>query len=141
MNASQATILAFTCVTAVATLIYGLATVLLWYENRQDRQQREKQFHAEARDRKRDELQNAFFEAWGYWRGQELTAGGSRVDASQAGRVFEALFRLEGHLRLNGYSKEANELGISIRTLEGVNKSLADVGVALGLVPSEYRRA
>jgi hypothetical protein len=141
MNASQKALLAFACVTAVATFIYGLATVLLWYENRQDRQRREKQFHAESGDRKRVALQNAFFEAWGYWRGQRMTAGDSRVDASQAGRMLEALIRLEGHLRLNGYSKEANKLGISIRALEGVEEGLSVAGVALGLVPSEYPRS
>jgi hypothetical protein len=141
MNAPQTALLAFTCVTAVATFIYGLATVLLWYENRQDRQLREKQFHAESGDRKRGELQNAFFEAWGYWHGHQLRSGDSKIDASQAGRVFEALIRLEGHLWLNGYSNEANRLGISIRTLEGVDEGLSKVGVALELARSEYRRS
>jgi hypothetical protein len=132
MNAPQSVLLAFTCVTAVATLIYGLATVLLWYENRQDRQQREKQFHAEVASRKVEQLQNAFFEAWGYWNGLSERSAQTPTDASQAGRILEALIRLECQLRLNGYKNEANELGISIRTHQGVYKSLAHVGIALG---------
>lgn len=141
MSTSQTALLALTCVTAFATLIYGLATVLLWYENRQDRKQRGRQFDTEAGDSKRRELQNAFFEAWGYWRGHQVRSSNSGIDASQGGRVFEALIRLEGHLRLNGYNNEANRLGISIRTLEGVDEALSVAGVALGLVPSEYRRS
>jgi|HubBroStandDraft_2_1064218.scaffolds.fasta_scaffold00464_2 hypothetical protein len=133
-------ILIFTCVTALATLLYGFATLLLWHESKQDRKQREKQFHEELAGRKLNELRSAFYEAWGYWSGHKARSPRSITDALQAGRVFEALIRLECQLGLNGYKDEANNLGLSVITLTGLDRQLAEVGVALGLLPSEYRR-
>jgi hypothetical protein len=58
-----------------------------------------------------------------------------------AGRVFEGFIRLECQLRLNGFTIQANNLGYAIRTdIQAVDEPLAEAGVALGLVPSEYRR-
>ena len=128
-----------TYVTAAATLIYGLATSLLWWENRQDRKQRQKQFSDEQAARKRAELNHAFYEAWGYWNGHAYRSHEAHVDASQSGRLFEALIRLECQLRLNEYRKEANDFGWAVRTLEGVDDQLSRVGVALGLITSDYR--
>src|SRR5258708_37792928 len=115
-------ILIFTFVTALATLVYGAATYGLWRETRQDRKQREKQFREEVAARKLAELHSAFYEAWGNWTGHKARSGGSTVDSSQAGKVFEALIRLEGLMRLNGHANEANNLGVSIRTLDLVDK-------------------
>jgi hypothetical protein len=131
-------ILIFTCVTALATLVYGAATYGLWHETRQDRKQREQQFRDEVAARKLAELHSAFYETWGNWNGHKARSGASIVDSSQAGKVFEALIRLEGLLRLSGYCNEANNFGIAIRTMDHVDKRLSEVGVALGLVPSEY---
>jgi len=128
-------------VTACATLIYGPATVLLWFESRQDRVQRQRQFQQEETDRKKAELHRAFYEAWGYWNGHRERSLGSKVDVSQSGRIFEALIRLECQLRLNDYEKEANNFGFAIRTLENVDERLGEIGVALGLVTREYRQA
>jgi hypothetical protein len=128
-------------VTAIATSVYGAATFLLWWENRQDRQQRDRQFCLEADNRKLTELRSAFYDAWGYWQGHLHRSGDSRVDALQAGTVFEAFIRLECQLRLNGFTNQAHNLGSIIRTnIHGVEGPLAEAGVALGLLPSEYRQ-
>jgi hypothetical protein len=126
-------------VTAFATLIYGFATILLWNESRQDRKQRQRQFEEESANSKLNELYRAFYEAWGFWNGHALKSGDSIVDASQSGRISEALIRLECQLRLNNYQKEANNLGFSIRTFRDIDERLGEVGTALGLTPSSYR--
>jgi hypothetical protein len=78
--------------------------------------------------------------AWGYWQGYIHRSGDPRDGASQAGKQFEALVRLECQLRLNGYKSEANDLGLALRqNLDGIIKPLSDAGVALGLLPTEYR--
>jgi hypothetical protein len=128
-------------VTAIATSVYGAATLLLVIQIWRDRIQRERHFRAEADGRKINELRSAFYEAWGYWQGHIHRSGDSVVDASQAGRQFEALTRLECQLRLNGYLSEANNLGLAVRTnLSGVVKPLAEAGTALGLFPIGYSR-
>src|SRR5437016_3570203 len=109
-------------VTAGATAVYGLATLLLWFENWKTRKQQDKHFREEADNRKLGELYSAFYEAWGYWRGHLSRSGNSTVDATQAGRVFEALIRLECQLRLNGYATEAHNLGYAVRTMEGIDQ-------------------
>jgi hypothetical protein len=126
-------------VTAIATLVYGFATSLLWLENRKDRQLREKQFNDEMAARKTSELYHAFYEAWGYWTGHAYSSPTSKAETSQNGRIFEALIRLECQLRSNGFNKEANNLGFAIRTLEGVDDSLSEAGIALKIVTPEYR--
>jgi hypothetical protein len=127
-------------ITAIATAVYGLATLLLWLENREDRKQRDKHFREEAETRRLNELRCAFYEAWGYWQGYIHRSGDIRTDASQAGRQFEALVRLECQLRLNGYKDQANSLGLALRRdLSGISKPLGEAGVALGLLPNEYR--
>jgi hypothetical protein len=64
------------------------------------------------------------------------------MDGIEAGRVFEALIRLECQLRLNGYKTEANRLGFAIRTLlqNAIDKALSDAGIALELGQPEYFR-
>lgn len=126
-------------ITTAATLLYGLATFLLWWENRQDRKQRQKQFADEQANGKRAELYRAFYEAYGYWYGQQVRSHDIGVDASQSGRIFEALIRLECQLRLNDYMKEANDFGFAVRALEGIDHQFTQVGVALGLVTSQYK--
>jgi hypothetical protein len=69
-------ILILTFVTAFATLVYGAATLLLWYENRQDRLERQRRFNEESAARKLDELRRAFYEAWGYWNGHGHRSSG-----------------------------------------------------------------
>jgi hypothetical protein len=124
-------------VTAIATSVYGGATFLLVVQIWRDRVQREKHFREETANRKLSELHIAFYEAWGYWEGYE--SGPNKSDAAQASRVFEALIRLECLLRLNGFKKEAHNLGAAIRTnIHGVEGPLAQAGVALGLLPTEY---
>jgi hypothetical protein len=54
-----------TTVIAGATLIYGLATFLLWWENRADRIQRNEHRREEIGDRKLRDLHSAFYAAWG----------------------------------------------------------------------------
>lgn len=130
-------VLVLTCVTTFATLVYGVATFLLWLEIRQDRKQRQKQFNDEKVARKLAELQTAFYDAWGHWEGHR-NAPDSK-NSSQAGKIFQALIRLECLLRLSGYKTEADNLGLVIRmNLTDVDKRLSQVGVALGLLPSEY---
>jgi hypothetical protein len=58
------------------------------------------------------------------------------------GREFEALIRLECQLRLNDYKVEANNLGFVIRgRFNDIQEELGKVGVALGLLPTEYHQA
>jgi hypothetical protein len=54
-------------VTAIATAIYGLATLLLVIQIWRDRVQRERHYTEEGKQRKLIELRSAFYEAWGYW--------------------------------------------------------------------------
>jgi hypothetical protein len=129
-------------VTAFSTAVYGLATLLLVIQIWRDRVQRERHFGDEAESRKLNELRSAFYDAWGYWRGHRSRSGNSIVDASQAGRVFESLIRLECQLRLNGLASQADDLGLAIRTeIHEVDGPLDAAGVALGVLPSGYRRA
>ena len=122
--------------TAISTLVYGVATLFLWWENRQDRKQRDTQFREESQTRKRNELHTAFYDAWGYWQGHIHRSGQSTVDAYQAGRVFEALIRFECQLRLNGFTSEADNLEETVRTnLHAVTRPLMVAGVAIGLLP------
>ena len=132
-------------VTAISTAFYGLATFLLVIQIWRDRVQRERHFRDEAESLKLNELRSAFYDAWGYWRGHgfslRIKSSGSVEDASQVGRVFEALIRLECQLRLNGFASQADDLGLVIRTdLSGVDRPLEAAGVALGLLPSDYGR-
>src|ERR1700733_12136348 len=133
------TLLISAFVTTGATLIYGLATFLLWWENRKDRKQRQKQFDDERAHIKRAELYRAFYEAYGYWNGHVYRSPDIGVDASQSGRLFEALIRLECQLKLNEYVKQANDLGFAVRTLKGIDEQLSQVGIELGLVTPEYK--
>jgi hypothetical protein len=126
-------------VTAIATSVYGGATLLLVFQIWRDRVQREKHFREESDSHKINDLRSAFYEAWGYWQGYIHRSGDIRTDASQAGRQFEALVRLECQLRLNGYKTQANDLGLALRrNLSNVIKPLEDAGIALGLLPTEY---
>ena len=126
---------------AIAAWVYGGATLLLVVQLWRDRVQRDKQFHVETVSRRLQDLRGAFYDAWGYWEGHKHKSGDSKVDASQAGRVFEAFIRLECQLGLNDYKTEAYNLGFAIRTLRGVDEQLARVGVALDLFPPQYRQA
>jgi hypothetical protein len=135
------TIQILAAITALSTLVYGVATWLLWRESREDRKQRQQQFIDDANRRRVSDLQSAFYEAWGYWEGHFMSVGSVAIDASQVGRQFEALIRLECQLRLNGYNTEANDLGYAARTDFGeIRKQIGAVGVAIGLIPSQYRR-
>jgi hypothetical protein len=126
--------------TAIATTLYGGATFALVIQQWRDRVQREKHFREESESRKLDELHRAFFEAYGYWIGHYWAAGSVPTDAAQVGRQFEAVTRLECQLRLNGYRKEAHDLGLATRTgFDKVREELAHVGVAIKLLPSDYR--
>ena len=126
--------------TAISTAVYGLGSLLLAYQIKKDRDQREAQFKLDNDSRKLDELRTAFYEAYGYWLGHHFAVGSTELTASQVGKQFEALTRLECQLRLNGYKKEANDLGYSIRArLSDINTVLGRVGVALQLTPPEYR--
>jgi hypothetical protein len=131
-----------TLVTAGATAVYGIGTIFLVYQLWRDRVQRDRYFQADSDAQKLNELRRAFYEASGYWLGSRSVAGSGDVDRAQAGREFEALVRLECQLRLNGYNAESNNLSFVIRTnFQGIEEELGRVGVALGLVPSEYRQA
>jgi hypothetical protein len=127
-------------VSAIATVVYGAATLLLVVQIWRDRVQRDRHFEAEAASCKLDDLRRAFYDAVGYWAGHRNRSGESVVDASQAGRVFEALTRLECQLVLNDYTTEAHDLGLAVRTMEGVDEQFGRIGVALGLFPKEYRQ-
>jgi hypothetical protein len=126
-------------ISAIATVVYGAGTLLLVIQIWRDRVQRDRHFRKEVVHRKLDNLHSAFYDACGYWEGHKQRSGDSVVDASQAGRVFEALTRLECQLRLNDYKKEAHDLGLAVRSFSGVETQLGLVGVALGLFPPEYR--
>jgi hypothetical protein len=129
-------------VSSIATVIYGGATLLLVIQIWRDRVQRDRHFEAEAVGRKLDELRTSFFDACGYWLGHVHRGGNSIVDAAQAGKVFEALTRLEGQLRLNGYVSESQNLGRTVRTnILGVDDHLEKIGVVLGLRATEYSQA
>lgn len=129
---------------AIATSVYGAATLLLVFQLWRDRVQRENHFRANNDAQKLNELRSAFYEAWGYWEAYWRTVGSRSVtiDSSQVGRQFEALARLECQLRLNGYAAAANNLGFAIRTnLSDIHGELGAAGLTLGLFPAEYRRA
>jgi hypothetical protein len=131
-----------TLVTASATAIYGVGTVALVYQLWRDRVQRDRHFQAENNARRLNDLRSAFYEAWGFWEGGRRVAGSAEIDAAQVGKEFEALIRLECQLRLNNYGAEANNLGFVIRAdFGGIRDELSTVGVALGLLPTEYRQA
>jgi hypothetical protein len=125
-------------VSAIATGIYGAATLALVFQIWRDRVQRERHFETDAAQRKLDELRSAFYDAVGYWQGHEHRSGDSPTDALQAGRVFEALTRLECLLRLNGYKDEARNLGFGVRKLKEVPERLEHIGTTLGLFDSDY---
>jgi hypothetical protein len=128
-------------VTAIATSVYGAATLLLVIQIWRDRVQRERHFRDESDNHKLNELRNAFYEGWGYWEGFTHASSESKGDAAQSGRMYEALIRLECQLRLNAFESQANNLGLVVRTdIHKVNVPLADAGIALGLLPSQYRR-
>ena len=82
-------------VLAFATLVYGAATTALVHSSHKDRRLRDKHFLDEQKDRKQERLYSAFYDAWGYWQGHVNRSGDSRTDSLQAGRVFEAMIRLE----------------------------------------------
>lgn len=124
-------------VSAIATVIYGGATLLLVVQIWRDRVQRDRHFEAEAAHRRQDELRSAFYDAVGYWAGH-TNRSAHDVDAAQTGKVFEALTRLECQLRLNGYNDEARDLGFGVRKLVGVAERLEQIGTRLGLFDSEY---
>jgi len=129
-----------TLVTAGATAIYGIGTLALVYQLWRDRVQRDRHFQQEKDAKKVADLHTAFYDAWGYWEGHRSRSGDSVVDSGQAARLFEALIRLECLLRLSNYRREAHDLGVVIRTnFHGIAEELANVGAALGLLPSEYR--
>jgi len=112
---------------------------MLVFQIWRDRVQRDKHFREEAETRRLNELRGAFYEAWGYWQGHIHRSPEIQLDASQVGRQFEAITRLECQLRLNGYKDQANNLGFAlIEDLQHVIKPLAEAGVALGLLASEY---
>jgi hypothetical protein len=128
-------------VTAFATVIYGLATFLLWWKT--DRI---------GSSGTSSSVQNQTGESsmiftppsmmrGGYWEGYIYASPDSRGDAAKAGRMYEALVRFECQLRLNNFTKQADDLGLVVRAdIHGVRTPLAEAGVALGLLPSEYRR-
>lgn len=129
-------------VAAISSAVYGAATIFLVIQLWLDRRQRENHHRAETAARKLNELHGAFYEAWGYWEGWSRSVGAVQLDASQIGRQFEAVIRLECQLRLNGYRKEANELGLVSRAdTHRIPNEISQVGVALGLVSGEYREA
>ena|SRR5580698_4664187 len=127
-------------ITAIATASYGLATFLLVIQLWRDRVQREKHFERAEETRRVNDLRRAFYEAWGYWEGRGGTTS-APIDASQLGRILEALIRLECELRLNHHTAEADDLGFAIRRdFVHSDTQLNKVGIALGLLPTGYRR-
>jgi hypothetical protein len=128
-------------VSAIATAIYGGATLAFVVQIWRDRVQREQHFAAEAAQRKLDELRTALYDAVGYWEGRKHKSGDSLIDATQASRAFEAVTRLEGQLRLNGYEAESQNLGFAVRAnLMNVDQQLQIIGTVLGLFAMEYRQ-
>ena len=126
-------------VSAIATAIYGGATLLLVVQIWRDRVQRDKHFSVEVNNRKLHELHNAFYEAWGYWEAHTHVSLENKGDVAQAGKLFVALIRLECQLRLNGYKSQADNVGVAIRAnLHGVIEPLAEAGIAIGLFPPEF---
>jgi hypothetical protein len=127
-----------TTVIAGATLIYGLATFLLWWENRADRIQRNEHRREEIGDRKLRDLHSAFYAAWGN-RAAKKIADRPSEHVLQAATMFEAFMRLEGELRLNGHKTEADNFGYAVRKQKDrIDEQLADVGILLGLVIPAY---
>ena len=124
-------------VSAIATVIYGGATLLLVVQIWRDRVQRDRHFEAEAAHRKLNDLRSAFYDAVGYWVGH-INRSVHDTDALQVGKVFEALTRLECQLRMNGYKAEATDLGFGVRKLAGVSERLERIGTTLGLFDAEY---
>ena len=128
-------------VIAIATAVYGAATLLLVIQIWRDRVQRETHYKEEIESRRLNELRSAFYEAAGYWEGHRATAMSVRTDASQVGKEFEALIRLECQLRLNNYNAEADSLGFAVRAnISDISTQLRGAGVALGLLPAEYHQ-
>jgi hypothetical protein len=129
-------------VSAIATAIYGAATLLLVIQIWRDRVQRGKHFETDVRNRKLNDLHSAFYESVGYWLGHkpENRSGSTTLGAEHSSRVFEALTRLECQLRLNGYKDEALNLGSAVRTLDGVDDQLSQIGIKLGLFAQKYHR-
>jgi len=126
-------------ISAIATAIYGVATLLLVVQIWRDRAQRDKYFNIEANNRRLNELHNAFYEAWGYWEAHTRVSLEDKGDVAQAGKLFVALIRLECQLRLNGYKGQADNVGAAIRAnLHGVIEPLAEAGIAIGLFPPEF---
>ena len=130
-------------VSAVATVVYGLATLLLVIQIWRDRVQRDRHFQEAEDNRKINDLRTAFYDSVGNWEGHkpENRSGDSPIDAAHASKVWESLTRLECQLRLNGYKKEANDLGFAARTLDEVDKQLDQIGIALGLFTPQYSKA
>jgi hypothetical protein len=130
-------------VSAIATVIYGAATLALVIQIWRDRVQRGRHFETDAAQQRLNELRSAFYDAVGYWAGHkpENRSGDSPLDAAQSSKVFEALTRLEGQLRLNGFDDQAHDLGFAVRTITGVDEQLEQIGVTLGLFTSRYFQA
>jgi len=135
-------IIDWTKISAIATVVYGGGTLLLVIQIWRDRVQRDKHFRETEDNRKLNDLRTAFYDAVGNWEGHkpENRSGDSLLDAAHASRVWESLTRLECQLRLNGYKKEANDLGFATRTLEEVEKQLDQIGVALELFNPQYSK-
>jgi hypothetical protein len=128
-----------TWVNAISTSVYGAATLGLVIQVWRDRVQREEHSQREKDARKLDDLRRAFYEAWGYTVGHEITVGTAGLDPAQVSRKYESLARLECQLRLNGYDVEANNLGLVIMAENyKIRTQLRNVGKALGLMPEKY---
>jgi hypothetical protein len=128
-------------VIAIATSLYGIATLLLVDQIRRDRAQRESHFGSENEVRKVNELRGAFYEAWGHWEGRR-GSNDAPISAAYLGELLESLIRLECQLRLNSYRHEANDLGFAIRAnFHDVGAQLNKCGIALGLLSPEYRHS
>lgn len=127
-------------VLAFSTLVYGGATTALVWSSRADRRQRDKHFLDEQKDRKLESLYGAFCDAWGYYNGLHQRSGDSRVSASDAGRITEALIRLEAQLRLNGHEALANDLEYAVLNFDHIETQLPKIGRALGLMRSGAKK-
>jgi len=128
-------------ITAIATSVYGAATLLLVIQIWRDRVQRERHRKADTEAHKLGELRSAFYEAWGFWMGHWGTVGSAQLDASQVGKQYEAVARLESQLRLNGYKTDADKLGFAVRAdIHGIHLTIGEIGTALGLFAAEYRK-